>query len=210
MAWEADVEAYRSQQPITLNELAVQHGWTYHQIYAVSRELGVLADAETVGRRTILTAEHAQTITAEVERRVHIEQTAMSVTEATMSLGLSAKHIAELIKQNILQTTRGPTHRSPRYVTRTSVEEYQERYPANRPEAAADEPTMPIVDVARLLGMSRQGVTALVQRRQLQTDQKGRRQHIVLRSVLDWADHTGLGDQVAVIRRHLDVQAPSS
>src|SRR5690606_5659915 len=98
--------------------------------------------------------------------------------------------------------------RSPRYVTRASVEEYQERYPANRPEPAADEPTMPIVDVARLLGMSRQGVTALVQRRQLQTVQQGRRQHIVLRSVLDWADHTGLGDQAAAIRQYLTAQDP--
>lgn len=204
-AWERDVDAYLSGRGTTLSELADEHGWTYHQLYALARELGVLTETQTNGRRTTLADGQARLIAAEVERRETIERTAMCVTEATMVLDLSVKHVAELIKQGFLHVTPGPTHRSPRYVTRSSVDAYLERYSAKRPDPSGVEPTAPIVEVAKVLGMSRPAVTALVQRRQLQAITKGRRQHIVLTTVIDWARDVGLDDEIFQELEHLAV-----
>lgn len=90
-AWERDVDDYLAIRGTTLSELASECGWTYHQLYGIARELGVLAGAENTGSRTTLTTDQAQLIMSEVQRRETIEMTAMCVTEAMMMLDLSGQ-----------------------------------------------------------------------------------------------------------------------
>lgn len=86
------------------------------------------------------------------------------------------------------------------------MEVYLKKYPAGHPEPDDAEPTAPIVEVAKLLGMSRPAVTALVQRRQLQAITRGRRQHILLSTVINWARDMGMDDEIIdQLQRRVDL-----
>lgn len=205
VAYEKDVEAYlQATSGISINDLADEIGWTYHQVWQELRRQQLISHTHTHGARILLTPALAAKVRAEVDRQARVIEQAVMLSEVSAILDITPVSVETLVRKGILEITAGPTSSRDRWVSRESLEEYQRTYITTR--EVEDVAPLTFTETRKLLGVTRPYLTALTTTRQLQTQKVLGSRHVYIntRSALAYARRAGLTDAVECLRAALD------
>jgi integrase len=186
MVWEVPrsaVERERARRAqVTLTDLQAELGMTYHPLYHLLGELGVLPADRTKGEAIYLSPLQAQLVRDEVQRRAEVAATVLPTAAVAVRLGLPEPIVQTLLRRGDLVEGQGPVDARLTYVLVSSIETYELQHPAP-PPVGPGERVVPVGRVGQILGESRHGVTHLVCSRQLAVISIRRRQYVGVESL---------------------------
>jgi hypothetical protein len=105
----------------------------------------------------------------------------MPIARAAETLEMPVVSVETLLRQGLLDRTDGPTDARGRWVTVSSVEAYQARFPApDRTPSGDEEPVLTHTETRRILGLTRPAVTRLTTTRQLTLAKRAGSRHLYI------------------------------
>jgi hypothetical protein len=209
-AYEADVQRYLTDNAgVTVTELSAELGWSYHQVWHLLRELGLVSDDHLHRRSLRLTSEAADRLREEARRRSDVVAHAVSVREAAHLLQMEVVTVETLIRQQRLELTDGPGNTRHRYVTRTSIDRYNRSFPpvpnAGQGSVDVEEERLTFTEARLLLGVSRPHLSEMTTTRQVRTLPKPGSRHLYISaaSAIAWAERTRRPAAATAVREAL-------
>jgi transposase len=197
VAYEADVARYLDATTgVTVNHLAAELGWGYHQLWHVLRELGLSNPKQRRGAAIRLSVDEADAVRTEARRRAQVNAAAATVQEAAQMLGMDVGIVGTLIRQGRLEVADGHDQTRNRHVTRASVLAFLREHPLTPAEEVQHDGSpdlLTLTETKRLLGVTRNELSTLIQTRQVRTHRKEGSRHIYVTadSAMEWAGRVG-------------------
>lgn len=180
VAYEADVDVYlASIAGTTIDELAEDLGWSYHQVRGALLELELWPADHVKGRPVRLDGDAAAALRAEATRRRTLSAQVMSLADAADDLGLPVTSVETLVRQGVLKIADGPTAARRRFVTTASVEAHKRRFPVQA-TTTTGAPTLTHAQTRATLGLTRPQVSALTSTRQLTLAKRAGSRHVYI------------------------------
>ena len=181
---EAAVQAeFDRRERVRLPGLAAELGLSYHQLYGLVAGLG-LASRRGMREAILLSADEIHRVRDEVERQAVARSVAMTHSEAAQHLGVPDPLIQTLVRSRVLVAVKSGSRTA--RVTRGSVEDYAERFPARA--IRADEKVVAFADVREVLRVSRNAVSDLICTRRLTVIGIDRRQFVGSASIVAYLE----------------------
>lgn len=190
-----DVEAHRgwlADYP-TIETFAADLGMTYHQCYALMRELNITGLQKVKGGDIRLTPHDIAVLRAEQARRQDMAARAVPLNVAAAELDVPLLVIEDLLRQGLLEEAHELGRTRQRLVTRTSVEQYARRR-AGATAASPGEPVVSHADARAITGLTRPGLARLLTAGVLTPAIRNRRQCVTVASLRRWAEEAGRVD----------------
>lgn len=190
-----DVEAHRSwiaDHP-TIEALATDLGMTYHQLYALMRELNVTGVQTVKGGDIRLAPDDTAMLRAEQARRWELAARAVPLNVAAAELDVPLLVVEDLLRQGLLEEAHDFGRTRQRLVTRTSVDQYARRR-AGTGTVSPDEPVVSHADARTITGLTRPELARLLAAGVLPSATRNRRQCVTVASLRRWADRAGRTD----------------
>lgn len=188
---EADLVDFLATQGLSVKDVAEQIGLSYHQVYELLKVLDLVPEEHEAGTAIRVSVEAMELVRAEVERRAEVHLDAMYVSQAASLLNLSVEAVETLIRTGVLTTVAAPNGARARLIPNAQVESYNRAHPVVESTPTPDDEdddAVPFGEAARLLGVTKQVLTALVVTRQVRrVKRSGSRHQYVSRQSLE--DH---------------------
>ncbi len=140
---------------ILLPDLAEELGVRYHDLYRVSRLLGLELEQHPTSRQFEVSSEAAGRLRAEHARVRALHERSMKLAAAAQQLNLAVSTVGLTAKRGELDIDPETDSSKARFVTRASVEEYRIARSGDSPRRRLEETTVPLADVIRFTGRSR-------------------------------------------------------
>jgi hypothetical protein len=140
---------------ILLPDLAEELGVRYHDLYRVSRLLGLEFEQHPTSRQFEVPAEAASRLRAEHARVRALHQRSLKLAAAARQLNLAVSTVGLMAKRGELDIDPETDSSNARFVTRASVEKYRIARSGDSPRRRLEETTVPLADVIRFTGRSR-------------------------------------------------------
>jgi hypothetical protein len=139
---------------ILLPDLAKELGVRYHDLYRLSRLLGLELDQHPTSRQFEVSSEAAGRLRAEHARVRALHERSMKLAAASRQLNLAVSTVGLMAKRGELDIDPETDSSRARFVTRASVEKYRIARSGDSPRRLK-QATVPLADVIRFTGHSR-------------------------------------------------------
>jgi len=185
VAYAADVEAVKvaNESGITIDDLALELGWTYHQVWTAVR--GGRANGKT-GARIVLTDAEADALRAVAAAQDAVLDTQVTRRQAAETLQLPASSMQTLARRGAFtgETTSARTGNV--QIPIAEVTGFAAKNPTQPRPKGADR-AIPVKRAQLALGITRSEMTNLVTSRRLRATEINRRQHVSLSTLTEYA-----------------------
>lgn len=153
----SDVWALRDRLAgrILLPDLAQELGVRYHELYRLSRLMGLEFEQHPASRQFEVPAEAADCLRAEHARVRALHQRSMKLAAAARVLGLAVSTVGLMAKRGELDVDPETDSSHARFVTRASVEAWRIARAGDTSGRRLERATVPLADVVRFTGRSR-------------------------------------------------------
>lgn len=140
---------------ILLPDLAEELGVRYHDLYRLSRLLGLELGQHPTSRQFEVSSEAAVRLRAEHARVCGLHGRSMKLAAAARQLNLAVSTVGLMAKRGELDIDPETDSSKARFVTRASVEKYRIARSGDSPRKRLEDATVPLADVIRFTGRSR-------------------------------------------------------
>ena len=138
-----------------LPDLAEELGVRYHELYRVSRLLGLELGQHPTSRQFEVPPEAANRLRAEYARVRALHQRSVKLAAAARQLDLAVSTVGLMAKRGELDVDPETDSSRARFVTRASVERCRVARGGDPPRRRLEQATVPLGDVVRFTGRSR-------------------------------------------------------
>lgn len=145
-----------------LPDLAAELGVSYHELYRVSRRLGMAFERHPTSRQFEVPHEAAKRLRDDHERVRTLHERSMKVAAAARRLGRAVSTVTLMAKRGELDIDPESDSSDARFVTRASVEKYRVAQVGHSPARALEQAAVPLADVVRFTGRGRTELLDLV------------------------------------------------
>jgi integrase len=152
----SDVTALRDRLAgrVLLPDLAEELGVRYHELYRLSRLLGLHFEQHPASRQFEVPPEAAERLGAEHARIRALHQRSVKLAAAARVLKLAVGTVGLMVKQGELEVDPETDTSHARFVTRASVEAWRVARAGDPPRRRPERATVPLADVVRFTGRS--------------------------------------------------------
>lgn len=140
---------------IFLPDLAEELGVRYHELYRVSRLLGLEFEQHPTGRQFEIPLEATRRLRDELARVRALHQRSLKLAAAARQLNLAVSTVGLMAKRGELDIDPETDTSNSRFVTRASVEKCRIARVGDAPRGRLRQATVPLADVVRFTGRSR-------------------------------------------------------
>ena len=147
---------------IRLPDLAEELGVRYHELYRVSRLLGLELDQHPTNRRFEVPPEAASRLRAEYARVRALHQRSLKLAAAARLLDIAVSTVGLMAKRGDLDVDPETDSSKARFVTRASVDRCRIARVGDALTRELERGTVRLADVVRFTGRSRTGLLDLV------------------------------------------------
>jgi hypothetical protein len=153
----SDVRALRDRLAgrVLLPDLAEELGVRYHELYRLSRLLGLEFEQHPTSRQFEVPPAAADRLRTEHTRVRALHQRSMKLAAAARALGLAVSTVGLMAKRGELEVDPETDSSHARFVTRASVEAWQLTRVGDGPVRRLEQATVSLADVVRFTGRSR-------------------------------------------------------
>lgn len=185
VAYASDVEGVQAarESGITIDDLALELGWTYHHVWTVVR--GGRANGKT-GARILLTDAEADAVRTVAAAQDAVLDTQVTRRQAAETLQLPASSMQTLARRGAFpgETTSARTGNV--QIPVAEVTGFAAKNPTQPRPKGADR-AIPVKRAQLALGITRSDMTDLVTSRRLRATEINRRQHVSLSTLTEYA-----------------------
>lgn len=147
---------------ILLPDLATQLGVRYHELYRMSRRLGMTFERHPTSRQFEVPHQDEERLRGEHARVHALHERSMKVAAAARQLGLAVSTVTLMATRGELDTDPETDSSNARFVTRASVEKHRNAQVAKSPARTHEQEAVPLADVIRFTGRGRTELLDLV------------------------------------------------
>lgn len=152
----------RMADRVRLPDLAEQLGARYHELYRMSRRLGMILERHPTSRQFEVPREAAERLRGEHARVRALHERSMKVAAAARRMGLAVSTVTLLAKRGELDTDPESDSSAARFVTRASVERYRIAQVGPSSARTLEQASIPLAEVTRFTGRGRTELLDLV------------------------------------------------